>query len=1074
MLTDEEIRYWSTNAAVYERGVDLYRCGAVPKLNVIQEGDLYTVRGYVEGSHGEMYYNLLEMRKGNVDDVYFECECPAAHKYEGACKHTVAMMLKLQAEMSRGSLAVHQVDVAYGKALLDYYEDSIMKGLEEKREAFVRVEPKLYETEEGYFALGLSVGEDRLYVVKHMEAFVQAILQEEQVAYGKNFVFIHHLEAFVPEARALIQLLIHQQKAKEQVLERVHGGRMYSMDKKMLPLTPDGFYRFFEIYKNRSIAFQDERGQMEVSLLEASPQFVFKIEAVEGQFVLTTSQKHYQIINHPLAQYLWVQDHMYLVSKAYAKAVLPVLKFMQEVYPPQLKFDEESFKRFAATILPKLKRYATVQVDYSVLQDYEPPELTIKLYLDRDQKDSVVGHAVFDYEGICINPFGGKEQAGIQVVRQIEKEHAFHTLLEKYQFRAKDGKLYVEDEEAIYTLLTEGVEELVALCEVHVTNPLRDMQIKAPGIGRIGLTIKSHLLEVDLKEMRMEPHLVQEILEAYRTKKKYYRLKDGAFVDLSDPWIEEIDELLEGISERGATLESRTLEVGKYRSLYLERLLKKGGVIQIEKDQAYKKMLRDMREIEDGEVSIPPTLSGTLRQYQEVGYRWLVMMAKYGFGGILADDMGLGKTLQVITLFQAYKNEHEKAEPSLVVSPTSLVLNWEKELARFAPGLVVQVMTGSGEEREAKASALEGVDVVITSYDTLKRDEKLYEDKRFKYCILDEAHYIKNPLTQNAKVVKGIKSDVRFALTGTPIENRLSELWSLFDFCMPGYLFSYHQFKATFETPIMRMEDDRTLKRLKEMIAPFVLRRLKKDVLKELPEKTETILYNGMEDEQEDLYKAHLALVQKELSKELENHGFSKSHMKILAMLTRLRQLCCHPGLYLEDYTGESSKLLQAMELIEESVAGGHKVLVFSQFTTMLDKLGEKLQSEGIPYHILTGSTKVEKRMAMVESFGEDEVPIFLISLKAGGTGLNLTAADVVIHYDPWWNVSSEQQATDRVYRIGQNKPVQVFKLITKDSIEEKIMALQQQKRELAQSIVSEGATFLSHLSEHELRGLFE
>ncbi|MGL4799607.1 MAG: DEAD/DEAH box helicase, partial [Cellulosilyticaceae bacterium] len=262
--------------------------------------------------------------------------------------------------------------------------------------------------------------------------------------------------------------------------------------------------------------------------------------------------------------------------------------------------------------------------------------------------------------------------------------------------------------------------------------------------------------------------------------------------------------------------------------------------------------------------------------------------------------------------------------------------------------------------------------------------------------------------------------------------------------------------------------------RLKEMIAPFVLRRLKKDVLKELPEKTETILYNGMEDEQEDLYKAHLALVQKELSKELENHGFSKSHMKILAMLTRLRQLCCHPGLYLEDYTGESSKLLQAMELIEESVAGGHKVLVFSQFTTMLDKLGEKLQSEGIPYHILTGSTKVEKRMAMVESFGEDEVPIFLISLKAGGTGLNLTAADVVIHYDPWWNVSSEQQATDRVYRIGQNKPVQVFKLITKDSIEEKIMALQQQKRELAQSIVSEGTTFLSHLSEHELRGLFE
>ncbi len=474
----------------------------------------------------------------------------------------------------------------------------------------------------------------------------------------------------------------------------------------------------------------------------------------------------------------------------------------------------------------------------------------------------------------------------------------------------------------------------------------------------------------------------------------------------------------------------------------------------------------------DADFEVPTFLKKTLRGYQKVGYRWLRTMAAYGFGGILADDMGLGKTLQVITLLAAQQNRGYKQ--NLVVAPTSLVLNWQKEIEKFTPHLKVLVLNGTIEERKEKLKHIEGYDILITSYDLLKRDIELYESLHFKYCIADEAHYIKNPNTQNAKALKCVRSEVRFALTGTPIENTLAELWSIFDFIMPGYLFSYQQFKGSFETPILKFESERATNQLRTMVAPFILRRLKKDVLKELPEKTETILYNEMTPEQEKIYKANLALLQQEFQKEMKLNGISRSHIKILAMLTRLRQLCCHPGLYLDEYEGGSSKLDQCIELIEDSIESGHKILLFSQFTTMLDKIAYELQVRGISYYMLTGATKAERRIEMVELFNKDATPIFLISLKAGGTGLNLTGADIVIHYDPWWNVSSENQATDRAHRIGQKNNVQVFKLITQNTIEEKIKKLQDKKIGLSDQVLTGEQTFISHMSEEEIKDLFK
>ena len=358
----------------------------------------------------------------------------------------------------------------------------------------------------------------------------------------------------------------------------------------------------------------------------------------------------------------------------------------------------------------------------------------------------------------------------------------------------------------------------------------------------------------------------------------------------------------------------------------------------------------------------------------------------------------------------------------------------------------------------------------------MKRDVEVYKKEKyeFKYIIADEAQYIKNNNTQNSKAIKEIKSQVKFALTGTPIENSLSELWSIFDFIMPGYLFGYKKFKEVYETPIIKDKDERAMQKLKMLIEPFVLRRIKTDVLTELPDKTISILNNEMKGEQEKIYISYMQIARKEAMQEIEENGFEKSQIRILALLTRLRQICCHPSLFLENYKGESSKLNQCMEIVKDAIQAGHKILLFSGYTSMFEIIEKELKKNDIKYFKLTGQTKVGERIQLVDEFNESpNVKIFLISLKAGGTGLNLIGADMVIHYDPWWNLSAENQATDRTYRIGQKKNVQVYKLITKNSIEEKIYELQQRKAKLMDDMLSTKQTFINKLTKEEVMSLF-
>ena len=469
-----------------------------------------------------------------------------------------------------------------------------------------------------------------------------------------------------------------------------------------------------------------------------------------------------------------------------------------------------------------------------------------------------------------------------------------------------------------------------------------------------------------------------------------------------------------------------------------------------------------MKSYSDSDFQIPDGLRAELRNYQKDGFRWLATLDAWGFGGILADDMGLGKTLQVIAFLLM------KKERTLIVCPASLVYNWENEIARFAPELKTAVISGTQEER--KKWLKEGkADVLITSYDLLKRDIDLYQGEEFFCMVADEAQYIKNAGTLAAKTLKSIQAVRRFALTGTPIENKLSDLWSIFDFVMPGYLYGYEKFRQ--ELPIVSKEDEEALKRLQKMIAPFILRRKKTDVLKDLPEKIQEVVYTKMEPEQKKLYDAHVKQLQMELAGQTEE-TYNQNRLKYLAELTKLRMICCAPSLCFEDYKGVSAKTDMCLDLVENGIQGGHRLLIFSQFTKMLDILASELTKKKISYLYLSGKDSKEQRRNMVEKFSEGNIPVFLISLKAGGTGLNLTAADMVIHYDPWWNQAAKDQATDRTHRIGQKQAVTVMDLVVKDSIEEKMVEMQKRKAEMADEVM--GGTMVSNhrISREELLDL--
>ena len=768
-----------------------------------------------------------------------------------------------------------------------------------------------------------------------------------------------------------------------------------------------------------------------------------------------------------------------------------------------------SLTRFYYDTLPWLREHASVTFeDADYLEQYILPQAGFSFFLDREN-GLVTCKALVSYDSIERNlVLPATSDDGF---RDLISESDVTTILKRY-FPTSDFEAGLftckedEHEDLVYELLSHGLDELQAFGDVRHTDSFMSISIKRNPGFKVGVSLESNLLDLEISAQDMDPDELMELLNSYRRKKKYYRLKSGEYVSAESEEVENLARLLDDMHINLKSFVDGKMQLPAYRALYLDKMLEDQSGIYEHRDRHFKKLIQEFKTISDAEFDLPEGINGHLRKYQRDGYRWLRTLSKYGFGGILADEMGLGKTFQTIALLESYyentgikdeavdqtsgnfievldrtktvvntdyKEQIESGrrtdrKPSLIVVPASLVYNWGEELHRFAPSLNYVLITGSKKERDDIILNIEGFDVAVTSYDLLKRDIAEYESHSFAIEIIDEAQYIKNHLSQAAKSVKLINADRRFALTGTPIENRLSELWSIFDYLMPGLLYGYDQFRSEFEIPVMRFEEEAPMERLRAMVTPFILRRKKADVLKDLPDKLEEIRYARMDEDQKNLYDAQVVKMKMRLEKQTDDE-FKKNKIEILAELTRLRQICCDPALCFEDYNKGSCKTDVFMDMIEQVIEGEHKALVFSQFVSMLEILKKCLEKAGIPFYEITGATPKEKRIELVNAFNADSTPVFLISLKAGGTGLNLTGADVVIHYDPWWNLAVQNQATDRAHRIGQRKVVTVFKLIAHGTIEDKIVEMQEKKRALAESILESDGISSATLSRDDL-----
>ncbi len=725
----------------------------------------------------------------------------------------------------------------------------------------------------------------------------------------------------------------------------------------------------------------------------------------------------------------------------------------------------KEMKDFNYRILPILAKYGNVNTSkmpqLDEFSEILQPEFTFNLDYE---KKMVLCKGLVNYGD---NSYTLCDETPVDLeTRDQIRENAVRKRLDSYFSQKSDVAWFTDNEDDIYRLLSEGLNQLMEIGTVNATDSFSALKLQKKSRIMANVSMEGSLLDLSIQSDDMDLQELMAVIDSYRKRKRYHRIKDGTFISLDNEDIAEFTSLIDALKLGKNDIIKGKISIPAYRSLYLNKIMEERDALTIERSSSFRKLIRDFASIKESDWEIPKTLNTKLRPYQEDGLRWLCTLAQYGFGGILADEMGLGKTVQLIALLLVLKERRKGT--SLIVCPASLVYNWQSELQRFAPSLKVLVVTGKQSERETLISECNDFDAVVTSYDLLKRDIHHYKEHRFLVHVIDEAQYIKNHSTEASKSVKLIESDMRFALTGTPIENRLSELWSIFDFLMPGFLYGKEAFRSDFELPIMKSQDQNAVTRLKRMTGPFVLRRLKKDVLKDLPEKLEETRQTPMQKTQRKLYDAQVARIKDSLKK-TKDADFSRSKIEILAEITKLRQVCCDPRLTYENYDGESAKRTLCMDLVETAIDGGHRMLIFSQFTSMLSLLESDLKERNIPYYEITGATDKRKRLQLVEDFNSSDIPVFLISLKAGGTGLNLTGADMVIHYDPWWNTAVQNQATDRVHRIGQTNVVTVYKLIASDSIEERIMELQNSKKDLADEIIGGETTSLGKMSKEDL-----
>lgn len=1103
----------------YERGEAYHRSRKVTFSSYDAEGARFeaTVQGNLD------YRVTVEIDPNG--DVGAECECPAFRNYNNYCKHIAAVLLNIHDIQHAGRAPVR----AYASSLLHGHRDGgtrqlhpasqlassyahgvrptdglsmadhqLMSGIlglfaQEDRPQRARssqhvfesrslldvafiVKPFPYSFRKYMFGIELKVGPKRLYIVQKIRDFLDRIDRREAYAFSKNFTYEPEQHAFGRADDEILAQLIHIYRNERMVRETMNafntGGSGMSGDR-MLLLPPAAWEALMPLLQ-AAPSVQIELGDATYEGIHLSKEplplrFAFdeaeKASDDEGYRLDVqgisdiTVMEAYGVVLH--------EGKLIKLPADQCRRLSELKQMIDSSRRQQVRIPKDQMEPFMERVIPGLAKLGEVNVASVVAERIVRTPLKARLYLDR-VRDRLLAGLEFQYDDVVINPLedaSRKPMQGRILIRDLEQEGRILSLMDDCPFTRTESGYFMDEEEAEFDFLYTVVPQLEQLLKVYATSAVKTrLHVShAPPKIRVEFDERTDWLDCRFELDGFPIEEIRGLVHSLEEKRKYYRLPSGSLVPLDTSAFQEIGSFIDemGVRVRKLDMQGAAFKLPVVRGLHLLEADHSGDAVKLGKK--FRQLLDNLKNPDNIDFPVPERLAPVLREYQTYGYQWLKTLAHYRFGGILADDMGLGKTLQSIAYLVSVLPEiREHKLPALIVCPASLTYNWHSELRKFAPEVNAVIADGSKAERSAILREATDIDVVITSYPLLRRDVEEYAGRPFHTLFLDEAQAFKNYATQTAQAVKGIQAKHRFALTGTPVENGIEELWSIYDAVFPELF----QGKKAF--------GELTRAAVAKRVRPFLLRRLKTDVLAELPEKIETLQASDLLPEQKKLYLAYLAKLQKETLKHLSTDGYQKHRIEILAGLTRLRQLCCHPALFVQDYDGGSAKLDQLMEIVDECRSAGKRALIFSQFTQMLGLIGKELSDQGVSHFYLDGSTPSAERVELCNRFNGGERELFLISLKAGGTGLNLTGADTVILYDLWWNPAVEQQAADRAHRMGQKNVVQVIKLVTRDTVEEKMYALQQKKKQLVDEVVQPGEETLSSMSEQEIRDILQ
>ena len=1043
-----------TGQRFYRRGVDLYKKGRVTKLTFNQV--INSWRAIVKGgSHYQVNIFFFE-----DDDLEAKCDC-SAYQAHYTCKHIAAVLLAISNHNSTTTFIPEhkQVELTdpFPLRMIDLFETEQLRSTTEDTELLIHyqlTEKRHRIQKEIYYELQLKVGESNQFIVKDLPAFMKAIQFNEIHKITETFSYKPKEHYFNPDDSELLELI-----NQAIVQEGLYATDFPTVDKRSVSLPPFLIKEFLDLLTSRSFQIIKEDHSV-ITTLEINhhlPEIKFPITINDDQSFIVNFQALFSYHFSSYYQYLHKANVFYFLTAEQKRRLEQIHTILPYQQKNSYQISKAKMTHFIGYVLPQLESIGEVTFDQEAKKQIKEVKLESKVYLDL-QKDALNISVVFQYGKDKFFPNQASPEQSKVLIRDFQTEQKLLTTLQNSGFRLLNNSYWLFNEENIYHFVYHTLPELMEQATVYMTD-----QVKALKADReyhldtnIEVNESSGMLDIQFNIDGISKQDIQGVLYALVEKKSYHRLNNGALIKLTGDSFQAFQTLADELYFKKKQLSETLLELSPAKGLQLEHALEK---TDIDYTETFRRLLTTLKNPDQFDDHVPDNLNAQLRDYQVTGFKWFKSLARYQLGGILADEMGLGKTIQAISFILSEK-EIDHTKPSIVIAPASLIYNWKKEFEKFAPTLRVKVVAGTRDERQAIFKNTNHPDVWITSYPLIRQDIKIYREFAFDVMILDEAQAIKNHLTQTAKATRQINAKQRFALSGTPIENRIDELWSIFQTISPGFLGTKKEF--------VQYPNDY----IRKITKPFILRRLKTDVLPDLPEKIEFEQYSELTKEQKQVYLAYLERIERQLDAVVEADQFNQEKIEILAGLTRLRQICCHPSLFLENYQGESGKLELLLTIIEQLRVENRRVLIFSQFSSMLKIIEKELNKLNYQSFYLDGQTPIKDRVNMAEAFNDGEREIFIISLKAGGTGLNLTGADTVILFDLWWNPAVEAQAAGRAHRIGQTKEVEVIRLITEGTIEEKIFQLQEKKRKLVDEIIQPGETLLSSLNETELRDL--